>query len=107
MRAYVCELDLYGLRRVLPEDLLPTEELFRLSRRPTAAFWALLGERDAEELRTELGAGRHRDALGLLLDRAVELLPLVATRLQPGCHIDMAGPLEAPGVTRLGGCRNG
>ena len=82
MRAFVCEVDHHGLRRLLPEDLLPAEELRRLARgsapRPTAVVWALLDEPDAEALRAEVDAGRHHDACGLLLNRAVELLPLGA-----------------------------
>src|SRR4051794_12464110 len=82
MRAFVCELDHHGLRRLLPEDLLPAEELSRLARAPrpplTAVVWALLHEPDAEDLRAEVGSGRHHDACDLLLNRAVELIPLGA-----------------------------
>lgn len=77
MRAFVCEVDQQGLRR-----LLPAEELGRLARRPRlrppVVVWALLEDRDAEELRAEVGAGRHRGAFGVLMDRAVELLPIDA-----------------------------
>jgi hypothetical protein len=82
MRAYVCEVDHRGLHGFLPEHLLSAEEIAGLARvpcrRPTAVVWALLEEPDAEDLRTAIGAGRHRDAVDLLLDRAVELLPLAA-----------------------------
>src|SRR5918995_1098758 len=82
MRAFVCEVDHHGLRRLLPEDLPPIEELGRLARasarRPAALVWALLDEPDADDLRAEFDAGRHRDACGLLLNRAVELLSLGA-----------------------------
>jgi hypothetical protein len=82
MRAFVCELDHHGLRRLLPEDLLPAEELRRLARnpapRPAAVVWVLLEDRDAEDLRAEIAAGRHREAGNLLLNRAVELLSLAA-----------------------------
>jgi hypothetical protein len=82
MRAFVCEVDTCGLRRLRPDDLLPPEELRRLARdsarRPAAVVWALLEEPDAEDLRAEVGAGRHHDACGTLLNRAVELIPLVA-----------------------------
>ena len=61
MRAFVCEVDHYGLRRLLPEDLLPTEKLGRLaripSRRPATVAWALLDESAAEALREDLRAG--------------------------------------------------
>jgi hypothetical protein len=82
MRAFVCEIDPQGLRRVLPEHALPAEELSRLAdasgRRPTTLVWALLDEPDAEALRSEVGSGRNHDACGLLLNRAVELLPIAA-----------------------------
>jgi hypothetical protein len=82
MKAFVCEIDTQGLRRVVPEGILPAEELSRLARasnrRPGALVWALLDEPDAEALRTEVGSGRGHDACGLLLNRAVELLPITA-----------------------------
>ena len=80
MRAFVCEVDQTGLRRLVPEDLVPGDELGRLVRprvsRPTTLVWALLHDRDAEAIRAELTAGGHADACGLLLNRAVELLTL-------------------------------
>jgi hypothetical protein len=84
MKAFVCEFDPSGLRRLLPESLLSAEELRRLARaparrgRPAAVVWALLNDEDAEDLRAEVEAGRPRDACGLLLNRAVELLPIAA-----------------------------
>jgi hypothetical protein len=82
MRAFVCEIDHHGLRRLLPEDILSAEELHRLarvpSRRPLAVVWALLEERDAEDLRAEVEAGRCQDALGTLLNRAIELIHVAA-----------------------------
>jgi hypothetical protein len=39
--------------------------------------WAALGDEDAKAVREELAAGRNRDACGVLLDRAVELRPIV------------------------------
>jgi hypothetical protein len=87
MRAFVCEVDHHGLRRLLPEDLLPAEELRRLardsSRRPAAVVRALLDETDAEDLRAEVAAGRYGDACGTLLNRAVELLPLASVMPAP------------------------
>ena len=79
MRAFVCEIDDQGLRHVLPEDVLPAEDLSRLARTSTAFVWALLDEPDAEDLRREVHSGRTHDASGLLLSRAVEFLPMVAT----------------------------
>jgi hypothetical protein len=80
MRAFVCEVDHRGLRRLVPEDLLPTEELTRLaripSRRPATVAWALLDESAAEALREDVRAGRHREACGSLLNQALELVSL-------------------------------
>ena len=82
MRAFVCEIDSQGLRRVLPEDVIPAEELSSLARvpslRPSTFVWALLDEPDAEAVRSEVTSGRPHDACGLLLNRAVELLPIAA-----------------------------
>ena len=80
MRAFVCEIDDRGLHQFLPEHLLPADELARLAHLPSqpssTIVWALLEEPDAEALRTEIGAGRSRDAYDLLLNRAVEILPI-------------------------------
>jgi hypothetical protein len=82
MKAFVCEIDHHGLRRLLPAELLPAEELRRLARvssgRPPAFFWALVEDPDVEDLRSRVGAHCHGDAIGLLLKRAVEILPLGA-----------------------------
>ena len=53
---------------------------------PTTVVWALLEEDDAEAVRTEVSAGHHGDACGLLLNRAVELLSLgaIAPRTDSG-----------------------
>jgi hypothetical protein len=45
---------------------------------PTTLVWALLADADAEDLRTDVDAGRHAEACGLLLNRAVELISLGA-----------------------------
>ena len=45
--------------------------------RPTTLVWALLHNRDADAIRSCVAAGRHADARGLLLNRAVELISLV------------------------------
>ncbi len=82
MRAFVCEVDHHGLRRLLPEHLLTAEEMAGLARAPSrpssAIVWALLEEPDAEALLVEMGAGRRRDACDLLEALAVELLPIAA-----------------------------
>ncbi len=82
MKAIVGEVDSYGLRRLLPADtdpdtLLPPDPAARLAR-PTTLVWALLDEDAAEDLRADVRAGRHREACGLLLNRAVELITLAA-----------------------------
>jgi len=85
MRAFVCEVDSSGLRRLLPEDLIPGDELRRLARGipwcPTTLFWTLLTTDDADDLQADIGAGRYAEACGLLLNRAVELISLGAAAL--------------------------
>jgi hypothetical protein len=82
MRAFVCEVDHTGLRRLVPEDLLAGDDLGSYLRRwfprPTTVAWALLSDEDAEAVRADLGDGRRGDACGLLLNRAVELISLGA-----------------------------
>jgi hypothetical protein len=82
MRAFICEVDHHGLRRLLPEEFLPAEELRRLARvssgRTPAFVWALVEEPDVEDHRSRVNARCHGDAIGLLLNRAVEILPLGA-----------------------------
>lgn len=82
MRAFIGEVDHTGLRRFVAEDSIPRDELRRLARRraPCAetVVWVLLDDRDAEALRMEVDAGRHRRACGLLLNWAVELIPVSA-----------------------------
>ena len=82
MRAYAGTVDQRGLRWFLPEDVIP-RELLRHSvvaglSRSTTAVWALVADEDAEAIRADLSAGRHRDAYNLLLNRAVELLSLLS-----------------------------
>ena len=82
MRAYVGLVDPSGLRRFLPEDAIPRDLLRQLIRgwfsRTTAVVRAAVAQEDAEAVRREREAGYHRDACNLLLNRAVELLPLVS-----------------------------
>lgn len=88
MRTFLCEISSNGLRRLTPEELIPRDEVNRLardsSRSPNTHFWTLLAEDDAEDLRADIDAGRHAEACGTLLNRAVEILSLGA----------------APGMTR-------
>jgi hypothetical protein len=87
MKAFVGEVDHGGLRRFIPETAIPRDELDHLARgpspRPSAVVWILLDDRDAEAVRTEVFAGRHHDACGLVLNRAVELIPIAAAMPGP------------------------
>jgi hypothetical protein len=88
MRAYVGEIDQGGLRRFVPEELVRDEPRGHSapthSARPTTLVWTLLDDEDAEAVRAAVHAGRHHDACGLLLNRAVELIPLGAVLSPPG-----------------------
>src|SRR4051794_16390611 len=81
MRAYLTQVTHSDLRRFVPEDLIPEDLLHRLIREwsspATIVLGAVLDDEDAEAVREELAAGRHREACGLLLDRAVEVHPIV------------------------------
>ena len=68
------------MRWFLPEEVIP-KDLLRHSVRAgwtgaTTAIWALVVDEDAEAIRAALSAGRPGEACNLLLNRAVELLPL-------------------------------
>ena len=82
MRAFICEVDETGLRRLLPEDVLAGDGARWYTRdrfaRPTTVAWTLLDVGDAESIRSEVAAGHHNAACGLLLNRAIELLPIAA-----------------------------
>jgi hypothetical protein len=82
MRAFICEVDETGLRRLLSEDVLAGDSARWYTRRqfarPTTVAWTLLDDGDAESIRSEVAAGHHKAACGLLLNWAVELLPITA-----------------------------
>jgi hypothetical protein len=82
MRAYAGIVDQRGLRWFLPEEVIPRDLLRHAvgadGTHATTAVWALLADADAEAIRADLGAGRPGEACHLLLNRAVELLPLRA-----------------------------
>ena len=84
MRAFVGEIDQDGLRRFVPEEVVRDDVrkpiLGTRFPQPTTLVWTLLDDQDAEAVRAEVRAGRHHDACGLLLNRAVELISLVAAR---------------------------
>jgi hypothetical protein len=81
MRAYVAQVAESELRHFMSEDALPDDVLADLIREwsvpERAALWAVLDDEGAEAVRGELAAGRRRDACGVLLDRAVEIRPIV------------------------------
>jgi hypothetical protein len=87
MRAFVAEIDPSGIRWLVPEDLIPQGELGRLARgrssRPTTVVWVLLDDLDVGPVRTEVIAGRYRNACGLVLNYAVEIIPLTAALPEP------------------------
>ena len=82
MRAFLCEVDATGLRRLISEDVLAGDGVRRYTRhrfaRPTTVAWTLLDDGDAESIRSAVAAGHHDAACGLLLNRAIELLSLAA-----------------------------
>jgi hypothetical protein len=87
MRAYLAQVTHSALRRFVPEDLIPEDLLRRLIREwsspATIVLGAVLDEEDAEAVREELAAGHHREACGLLVDRAVEVHPIVPDVREP------------------------
>jgi hypothetical protein len=88
MRAFLCEVDHAGLRRLLPEEAVmgdvSTLRTWARSARPMMkVVRALLAEDDAEAIRLEVAADRPGDAGGLLLKRAIELLSLGAASGTP------------------------
>jgi hypothetical protein len=82
MRAFIAVADHTGLRCLVSEDAVPADVLRGYARgrfpRPMTVAWALLEPGDAEVIQAGVGAGRHGDASGLLLNRALELLSLAA-----------------------------
>jgi hypothetical protein len=82
MRAFLGHADQHGLRGFVAEDTIPASLVGPLVRgwaaRPAAVFRAVVDEDAAEAIRRELANARPADACGLLLNRAVELVPLGA-----------------------------
>jgi hypothetical protein len=80
MRAYVGHVEYAGLRSFVAEDVLPGDVLRDLVREWASAtasvVLAILDEDAAEEIRQALRANRPDAACGVLLNRAVELMPL-------------------------------
>lgn len=82
MRAYVGQINPAGLNRFLPENAVPGDLLPQFLRgwcsRSTTVVWAVIAEHDADTVRHEMAAGHNHAACGLLLNQAVELLPITA-----------------------------
>ena len=82
MKAYVGTVDQLGLRWFFPEDVIPRDLLPHFARgwltRSTTAVWVLVNDEDAEAIRANLSAGDPGGACDLLLNRAIELLPLAS-----------------------------
>jgi hypothetical protein len=55
-----------------------------------STVWAVLDDDTAEVVREELAAGRSRDACGVLLDRAIEVRPLLPDA--PGSSVSQEEP---------------
>ena len=82
MKAYVGTVDQLGLRWFFPEDVIPRDLLPHFARgwltRSTTPVWVLVNDEDAETIRAGLSAGDPGYACDLLLNRAIELLPLAS-----------------------------
>ena len=82
MKAYVGTVDQLGLRWFFPEEVIPRDLLPHFARgwltRSTTAVWVLVNDEDAEAIRADLSAGDPGHACDLLLNRAIELLPLAS-----------------------------
>ena len=92
MRAYLAQVTHSELRRFVPEDLIPEDLLRQLVREwsspATIVLGAVLDDEDAEAVREELAAGRHGEACGVLIDRAVEVHRIVPDISESGLKID-------------------
>jgi hypothetical protein len=88
MKAYVGSVDQQGLRWFFRDDVIPRDLWPQLVRsgfgRSTAAVWFLVHDEDAEAIRADLSAGNSGEACDLLVNRAVELLPLVCVTPELG-----------------------
>ena len=66
MRAFICEVDMTGLRQFFSEDVLAGDGvrgyIRHRSARPTTVAWTLLEDGDAESIRSEVAAGHHEAA---------------------------------------------
>jgi hypothetical protein len=82
MKAFLGHADHSGLRDFVAEDAVPATLVESLVRgwvaKPAAVFRAIIDEDSADAIRRELARARADAACGLLLNRAVELVPLRA-----------------------------
>lgn len=92
MKAYLGLVDDSGLRRLLPDGILPWEP--RAASAPArlapVMVWAVLDDAAAETIRAELASRRHREAWTWLLNLAVDLIPVES----PG--FPRPGPADRP-----------
>ena len=92
MRAYLAQVTHSELRRFVPEDLIPEDlrrQLIREWSSPaTIVLGAVLDDEDAEAVREGLAAGRHGEACGVLIDRAVEVHRIVSDISESCLRID-------------------
>jgi hypothetical protein len=84
MRAFICEVDQHGLRRLVPEDLVPGDELTRYasapSPPPTTVARALLADGDAED---GVPIATEKKATNLVRDPGFTVSELLETRSWP------------------------
>jgi hypothetical protein len=74
MKAYLGIVDETGLRALLPDES-PIRPLMMVGTR-TACVWATVEDDGVREIEAELRSGHRSGALSLLLNRAVELVPI-------------------------------
>lgn len=102
MRAYIGRVAQDGLRVFVAEDMLPGGLLQDLvntwTSRAETVVQAILSEDGAEEIHRALTAQRPDAACGILLNRAIELVPLrplLREYVEPP-HPDQSGRKSAP-----------
>ena len=80
MRAFICEADETGLRRLLSKHVLAGNGARCYTRhrfaQPTTVAWTPLDHGDTESFRSEVAAGHYSAACGLLLNQASDLLSI-------------------------------
>ena len=107
MLAYVGYVDIYGLHHFITEDAVPSDLLQQLvqewSSHATTVVRAMISEDDAEEIRQKIVAECHLTAYTILLNRAIELTPILQLHLRRGVF---ASNQYVPTIeTYLGACK--